>query len=36
MPDITTVNFDARMPVTWWGMHDTYLQLNAFNLTNTR
>lgn len=36
MPDITTVNMDARMPITWWGMHDTYLQLNVANLTNTR
>ena len=36
MPDITTVNADARMPLTWWGLQNTYLQLNAFNLTNTR
>lgn len=36
MPDTTTVDFDARMPVTWWGMHDTYLQFNVSNLTNTR
>jgi iron complex outermembrane recepter protein len=36
MPDTTTVDFDARMPVTWWGMHDTYVQFNVSNLTNTR
>ena len=35
-PDITTVNADARMPLTWWGLQNTYLQFNAFNLTNTR
>ena len=35
-PDITTVNADARMPISWWGLQNTYLQLNAFNLTNTR
>ena len=36
MPDYTTVNFDARMPITWWGQQNTYLQLNIYNLTNTR
>lgn len=36
MPDITTVNLDARMPLTWWGLQNTYIQFNAFNLTNTR
>jgi iron complex outermembrane receptor protein len=36
LPDYTTLNFDARMPITWWGAHDTYLQLNIYNLTNTR
>ncbi|WP_325553950.1 TonB-dependent receptor [Phenylobacterium sp.] len=36
MPDTTIVNFDARMPVTWWGAQNTYLQLNVANLTNTR
>ena len=35
-PDITTVNFDARLPLTWWNMQNTYLQFNVFNLTNTR
>lgn len=36
LPDTTTVNFDARIPITWWKMENTYLQFNAFNLTNTR
>ena len=36
MPDTTTADFDARMPISWWGMHDTYLQFNISNLTNTR
>jgi iron complex outermembrane receptor protein len=36
MPDITTVNADARLPISWWGLQNTYLQLNASNLTNTR
>jgi iron complex outermembrane receptor protein len=36
MPDVTSVNFDARMPLTWWGLQNTYLQFNVFNLTNTR
>ncbi|MBS0363135.1 MAG: TonB-dependent receptor, partial [Proteobacteria bacterium] len=36
MPDITTVNADARMPLTWWGLQNTYLQFNIYNLTNTR
>jgi len=36
MPDVTSVNFDARMPLNWWGLQNTYLQLNVFNLTNTR
>jgi iron complex outermembrane receptor protein len=36
MPDTTIVNFDARMPITWWGAQNTYLQLNVANLTNTR
>jgi iron complex outermembrane receptor protein len=36
LPDYTTVNFDARMPVTWWGVQNTYLQFNIYNLTNTR
>jgi len=36
LPDYTTVNFDARMPVTWWNMKNTYLQFNIYNLTNTR
>jgi iron complex outermembrane receptor protein len=35
-PDITTVNADARIPLSWWGLQNTYLQLNAYNLTNTR
>ncbi len=35
-PDITTVNADARMPISWWGLQNTYLQFNVFNLTNTR
>jgi len=30
------VNLDARMPITWWGAQNTYLQFNIFNLTNTR
>jgi len=36
LPDYTTVNFDARMPVTWWNLKNTYLQFNIYNLTNTR
>ncbi|WP_293381982.1 TonB-dependent receptor [Phenylobacterium sp.] len=36
MPDVTTVDFDARMPISWWGAQNTYLQLNVLNLTNTR
>jgi iron complex outermembrane receptor protein len=36
MPDTTTVDFDARMPITWWGMQNTYLQFNASNLMNAR
>jgi iron complex outermembrane receptor protein len=36
LPDYTTLNFDARMPLTWWGLQNTYLQFNIYNLTNTR
>ena len=36
LPDYTTLNFDARMPISWWGVQNTYLQLNIYNLTNTR
>ncbi|MGZ6015932.1 MAG: TonB-dependent receptor domain-containing protein, partial [Phenylobacterium sp.] len=36
LPDITVVNADARMPLTWWGLQNTYLQFNVSNLTNTR
>ena len=36
LPDYTTVSFDARMPITWWGAKNTYLQLAIYNLTNTR
>lgn len=36
MPDVTTLNFDARMPITMWGAQNTYLQFNILNLTNTR
>ncbi len=36
MPDTTFVNVDARMPITWWGAQNTYLQFNVSNLTNTR
>ncbi|MBS0331223.1 MAG: TonB-dependent receptor, partial [Proteobacteria bacterium] len=36
MPDITTVNVDARMPLTLWNLQNTYLQFNIANLTNTR
>ena len=36
MPDTTVVNWDARMPITWWGVQNTYLQVNVLNLTNTR
>jgi iron complex outermembrane recepter protein len=36
LPDSTIVDFDARMPITWWGAQNTYLQFNVFNLTNTR
>jgi iron complex outermembrane receptor protein len=36
LPDITVVDFDARMPITWWGAQNTYLQFNVFNLSNTR
>jgi iron complex outermembrane receptor protein len=36
LPDYTTLNFDARMPVTLWGAKNTYLQFNIYNLTNTR
>jgi iron complex outermembrane receptor protein len=35
IPDYTTWNFDARMPISWWGAHNTYLQFNIYNLTNT-
>ena len=24
------------MPITWWGVQNTYLQFNIYNLTNTR
>ncbi len=36
MPDVTTVNFDARAPIRSWGLQNTYVQFNVFNLTNTR
>jgi iron complex outermembrane receptor protein len=36
LPDITVVNADARMPLTWWGLQNTYLQFNVSNLTNVR
>jgi iron complex outermembrane receptor protein len=36
LPDFTTLNFDARMPLPIWGSHNTYLQFNVYNLTNTR
>jgi len=36
LPDYTTLNFDARLPISWWGAQNTYLQLNLYNLTNTR
>jgi iron complex outermembrane receptor protein len=36
MPGSTSVDFDARMPVTWWGLHNTYLQFNLYNLSNQR
>jgi iron complex outermembrane receptor protein len=36
LPDFTTLNFDARMPVTMFGAKNTYLQFNVYNLTNTR
>jgi iron complex outermembrane recepter protein len=36
LPDITVVNADARMPITWWGLQNTYLQFNVSNLTNVR
>ncbi|HLZ76571.1 TonB-dependent receptor [Phenylobacterium sp.] len=36
LPDITIVNADARLPVTWWGAQNTYLQFNVSNLTNAR
>ncbi len=36
LPDSTIVDLDARMPISWWGLQNTYLQFNVFNLTNTR
>ena len=36
LPGYTTLNFDARLPITWRGAQDTYLQFNIYNLTNTR
>ncbi len=36
MPDSTISNFDARVPITWWGVQNTYVQFNIFNITNTR
>ncbi|THD60427.1 TonB-dependent receptor [Phenylobacterium sp.] len=36
MPDVTTVDLDGRMPITWWGAQNTYLQFNIMNFTNTR
>jgi iron complex outermembrane receptor protein len=36
LPDFTTLNFDARMPVTLNGLQNSYLQFNIYNLTNTR
>jgi iron complex outermembrane receptor protein len=36
MPDITLVNFDARMPITWWNLQDTYMQFNISNAANVR
>ena len=36
LPDITVVNAAARMPISWWGVQNTYLQFNVSNLTNVR
>jgi iron complex outermembrane receptor protein len=36
MPDVTTVNVDARVPFTMFGSKNTYMQFNISNLTNTR
>lgn len=36
MPDYTTANFDARMPISWWGVQNTYLQFNIYNLFQSR
>jgi iron complex outermembrane recepter protein len=36
LPGYTTLNLDARVPITWWNARDTYLQFNIYNLTNTR
>jgi iron complex outermembrane receptor protein len=36
LPDYTTLNFDAGMPISWWGAQNTYLQFNIYNLTNAR
>jgi len=36
VPDSTISSLDARIPITWWGVQNTYLQFNVFNLTNTR
>jgi outer membrane receptor protein involved in Fe transport len=36
MPDITTVNMDARVPFSMFGSKNTYMQFNISNLTNTR
>jgi iron complex outermembrane receptor protein len=36
LPDYTTLNFDARLPITWLGVQNTYLQFNLDNVTNTR
>ena len=36
LPDYTTLNFDARIPVTFNGLQNTYLQFVVSNITNTR
>ena len=33
---VDAIILDARMPISWWNMQNTYLQFNVFNLTNTR
>jgi iron complex outermembrane receptor protein len=36
LPDSTMLDFDVRVPISWMGAQNTYLQFNVTNLTNTR